>query len=312
MSQRRGGTHKEPAIAVEEETIPFGESLELPAGGLTMERTPPEESTGASAPADAPISSGSLSLDARYESETQALKLKQWKEGHFAAGMTPGTWGEEYGKWRHNFREQCVDLSKDDGNPCGFCSAIVCGALGAGRVGNMAILRQSTEWVEEEEEDETGEVKPRRFTRPKLDLVAGPYWPMLCLVTYPLIFGVSIATLVSAIPGKPAIIIIFWAVCTLGLIYALAMTAFRDPGILPRHHDAPDSSWRWSDRAHSYRPRGAWFDPDTGVIVEGFDHTCPWTGTAIGAKNMGSFQCFVALVFICLILDIVLLTGGIP
>ena len=96
---------------------------------------------------------------------------------------------------------------------------------------------------------------------------------MLCLVTYPLIFGVSIATLVYAIPGKPVIIIFFWAVCTLGLIYSLAMTAFRDPGILPRHNNAPDSTWRWSDRAHSYRPRGAWFDPDTGVIVEGFDHT---------------------------------------
>lgn len=40
--------------------------------------------------------------------------------------------------------------------------------------------------------------------------------------------------------------------------------------------------------------------------------SCPWTGTAIGSKNMSSFQCFVALVFVCLILDIVLLTGGIP
>ncbi len=99
---------------------------------------------------------------------------------------------------------------------------------------------------------------------------------MLCLVTYPLIFGVSIATLINAIPGKPWVIIIFWAACTLGLIYALAMTAFRDPGILPRYNDTPskaDDSWRWSDRAHSYRPRGAWYDPDTGVIVEGFDHT---------------------------------------
>ena len=39
--------------------------------------------------------------------------------------------------------------------------------------------------------------------------------------------------------------------------------------------------------------------------------SCPWTGTAIGAKNMGSFQMFVGLVFICLMFDIVLLTGGI-
>jgi hypothetical protein len=173
MSQRRGGTHKEPAV--EEETIPFSESLELPAGGLTMERNVPEEAENAAAAANAPVASGSLSLDARYESENQALKLKQWKEGHFAAGMSPSTWGEEYQKWRHNFRQQCTDFSHDDGNPCGCFSAVVCGALGAGRVGNMAILRQSTEWVEQEEEDETtGEMKPTRFTRPRLDFVVGP------------------------------------------------------------------------------------------------------------------------------------------
>lgn len=38
--------------------------------------------------------------------------------------------------------------------------------------------------------------------------------------------------------------------------------------------------------------------------------SCPWTGTAIGKKNMAAFQCFVGLVFACLILDIVLLTMG--
>jgi hypothetical protein len=157
MSQRRGGTHKEPVVAVEEETmtVPFGESLDLPASGLTMERNVPEPIT-ASAPTNAPVASGSLSLDARYESENQALKLKQWKEGHFASGMSPSTWGEEYQKWRYNFRAQCTDFSHDDGNPC------------------MAILRQSTEWVEQEEEDESGEMKPTRFTRPRLDFVAGP------------------------------------------------------------------------------------------------------------------------------------------
>ena len=37
-------------------------------------------------------------------------------------------------------------------------------------------------------------------------------------------------------------------------------------------------------------------------------YRCPWTGTAIGKKNMRSFQMFVALVFICLIMDIILLT----
>jgi hypothetical protein len=68
------------------------------------------------------------------------------------------------------------------------------------------------------------------------------YWPMLVCVTYPLILGVSIATLFTAIPGKHPLIILFWAICTGGLIYALAMTAFRDPGILPRYEKAPQQS----------------------------------------------------------------------
>jgi len=173
MSQRRGGTQKEPAVAVEEETIPFGEVFDPPAGALTMDRTMAEKPV-VSAGTSAPLSAGTLSLEARYESEAQALRLKQWKEGHFAAGMTAATWGDEYQKWRHNFREQCMSFDESDGVPCGCCSAAVCGVLGAGRVGNMAVLKQSTEWVEEDEEDENGEVRTRRFTRPRLDVVVGP------------------------------------------------------------------------------------------------------------------------------------------
>ena len=38
----------------------------------------------------------------------------------------------------------------------------------------MAVLKQSTEWVEEVEQDEEGEETVRRFTRPRLDIVVGP------------------------------------------------------------------------------------------------------------------------------------------
>lgn len=100
---------------------------------------------------------------------------------------------------------------------------------------------------------------------------------MLCMITYPLILGVSIVTLVTVIPKTNPLVALAWTVCTLGLIFALAMTAFRDPGILPRHSEPPPNQeanqWRWNDRALSYRPRGSWYDPDTAVIVEGFDHT---------------------------------------
>ena len=44
------------------------------------------------------------------------------------------------------------------------------------------------------------------------------------------------------------------------------------------------------------------------VLTHGLDR-CPWTGTAIGKRNMPAFQAFVGLVFVCLIFDIMLLTG---
>jgi hypothetical protein len=196
---------------------------------------------------------------------------------------------------------------------------MLCTLLGAGRVGNMAVLRQTTEWVEEvvvedddqdddDDDDEeevdddddtddeeelgrgrrrrhprhssaTSKTTTRRYTRPRLDFVVGPYWPMLCCVTYPLILGVSFWTLVGVIlaPGRlHVLVVMLWTLCTVGLIVALGLTAFRDPGILYRYQRPPPQSenqWRWSDVALTYRPRGAVYDPDTAVIVEEFDHT---------------------------------------
>ena len=88
--------------------------------------------------------------------------------------------------------------------------------------------------------------------------------------------GVSGMTLITVIPNKHPLLGMVWAVLTIGLISALALTAFRDPGILPRYHNPPpqeESGWRWNERAHTYRPRSAWYDPDTAVVVEEFDHT---------------------------------------
>ena len=155
-------------------------------------------------------------------------------------------------------------------------SAQICPLLGASRVGNMAVLKTSQEWVEEIElDEETNERTVRRFTRPRLDIVVGPYWPMLCFVTYPLIFGVSGWAFVSVIirPGTSIVLRFVWFVCTMALIIALGATAFRDPGILYRQRIQKDATWRWSDQADTYRPRHAWFDMDTAVVIEGFDHT---------------------------------------
>jgi hypothetical protein len=205
-----------------------------------------------------------------YEIRKHNHRIKKWKDSAFAVGLTEPTWKEE------RTREPYTPSLPRDDTGCLCCSAHVCALLGAGRVGNMAVLKQSQEWVEEVEDDqETGQQTVRRYARPRLDIVVGPYWPMLCFVTYPIIFGVSGWTLWSGILGKqmPAVLVFVWTVMTLSLISALALTAFRDPGIMYRNRSQQDSTWRWSDQADSYRPRHAWFDSDTAVVVEGFDHT---------------------------------------
>ena len=208
----------------------------------------------------------------RRKLERHTARVRKWKESPFACGLTEPSWREEW------LREADKRLLPPDETGCLCCSALVCAWLGAERVGNMAVLRQSREWVEEVEVDEeTGEeTVARRYLRPRLDVVIGPYWPMLVFVTYGLIFGISIWTFHTRIWGKgqPPVLVFVWCGATLGLMAALAMTACRDPGILYRTRDEPpDGTWRWSDQADSYRPRHAWFDADTAVVVEGFDHT---------------------------------------
>ena len=368
---------------------------DLEAGGG---RDNDDDATATSTTTDPDNEARPLSIERRYAKERMAAKVRNWKEGELAAGLVELTWRDELGKHRYAVdddddanganRGVCADCCKEEMEPtcgCLFLSGLVCSRLGAGRVGNMAILRESTVMVEEiindaDESDEGiesehdggrpalssngsaagagaggGAIRTRTVHRRKIDLVVGPYWPMLLCITYPLIFAVSTWTLVSAIlPGRHPLVTLIWATLTLGLIYALFGVSFRDPGILPRHRTPPVGSgrgeWRWNDQAQTYRPRGAIYDPDCAVVIEGFDHTCPWTGTimywrarrlcrlgnsfvlafcraanihlssfslssltsgtGIGRKNMPAFQAFVALVFICLIMDILLLTAA--
>lgn len=273
--------------------------------------------------------SESLSIEERYESERDNSKIRHWKESPYAVGLVEPTWADEL--TRHKISEHinsgpCGESCNDDTDPtCGCISfgAIVCSRLGAKRVGNMAVLKESVESVEDEvnEEEEIDEENPdgrrgkRIVSRRKIDLVVGPYWPMLIFVTYPLIFGVSFWAAYAGLPGKHPLFILFWFCSTMGLVVALFQTGFRDPGIMLRKREAPNgdansSGWRWNDQALTWRPRGAFYDSDCACVVEKFDHTCPWTGTAIGKKNMAPFQSFVGLVFFNLILDVYILANS--
>lgn len=354
----------------------------------------------------------SSTLDNESELLEEDPKIRHWKNSLYAVGLVEPTWADElYSRKKKgeidDNNERQVDYHDDTTAvicdcACLYLSAIVCSALGAKRIGNMAILKDrwvetsnksyissrydeetivvgddechshnsdiisgddgdgNDTLVEEEYDDDNNEedkiendisdheknsnlstkgnttrhrkvsLKPvsslpskpvrRKQSQPPtqkrhvLDLVVGPFWPMLFFVTYPLILGVSFLTAYFAvfIPGQKWFIILAWSTLTFALCFSLFSVSCRDPGIMRRHPEpgsSTDTAWRWNEEALSYRPRDALYDPECACIIEEYDHTCPWTGTAIGKKNMFAFQCFVSLVCVCLIMDVLLLTG---
>jgi hypothetical protein len=211
--------------------------------------------------------------------EEEARRIQHWKDSPFAVGLVDVTWAD----------------SRRVGRSCQNISAFICPLLNAGRVGNMVVLKQSTEKQDEE-------------NIPRLDCIMGPHWVMSVCVTYPIILVVSAITAVRIV-NQPWPLIIVWAILTLALLVALSMVACRNPGIMRRFDSQPDDEWRWNDQARTFRPKGAKYDPECAVVVESFDHTCPWTGTAIGKGNITAFRCFVGLLVVCLVMDIFLITS---
>ena len=286
------------------------------------------------------------SIDDEYQNQREQAKIRHWKESEYAAGLVEPTWADELELSRNNGQCCCCVAQEamgqvfqeeiDPGCGCIYLSAVVCSRIGAGRIGNMAVLKERYVWVERESGDADGEDgdvcdsfvgdeenlhkrravvdsdehessgattennTPKQMIRKReVQLIVGPFWPMLLFITYPLIFGVSFFTLKNAIPGKPLPLQIAWGVLTFQLIRSLFNTGFRDPGIMKRHKNPPaqevrDGSdddedetrrrvafrwqanrgaWRWSDQAQSYRPRNSMYDPDCKCIIEEFDHT---------------------------------------
>lgn len=127
----------------------------------------------------------------------------------------------------------------------------------------------------------------------------GPFWPMLCMVTIPMVVGISCAITFGTMIGRPLGWQITFLVFAFFTLACLLCTAFSDPGLLRRAGgvDAPVTAdgqlWRFDRRANSYKPPGAEYCPDCNVVIEEFDHTCPWTGTGIGKKNLKFFYGFL-------------------
>jgi hypothetical protein len=247
------------------------------------------------------------------EANSKVNRVNHWRNHPYAVGLVHPTWDDELSRSISDDYDSdteanganrfcCADSMEKEMDPTCGClafSGFVCGRLGFKRIGNMILISEKV----------VGEEREIQYTM-------GPYWPMLCFVTYPLILVVSFwtATSVVFVSNFQPLIVCAWSALTIGLCLALFFVSCTDPGILKKHSSIPEgqtsAQWRWVDRVQSYVPRGAMYDPDCAVVVEQFDHTCPWTGTAIGKKNMPAFQAFIALLFTCLIMDIILLTSA--
>lgn len=164
----------------------------------------------------------------------------------------------------------------------------------AKRLGNMTILCES--------QMSSGE---RR-----LHAVVGPYWPMMAFVTFPVIIICSMLIAYMMLPNLPkAVQVIYWTL-TIWVCVALLRVACSDPGIFKRVWKKPTETggvmWVYSTQGQTWRPRTALYSRDCNVIVEGFDHTCPWTGTAIGKGNIEAFDCFTRSIVVLAVFDIIL------
>lgn len=106
-------------------------------------------------------------IEEQYNSEREQTKSRHWQQSDYAAGLVEPTWDDEY-ETQHRHKNCCVSCccpsptmgggmfneEIDPGCGCIYLSAVCCSKLGAGRVGNMAILKERYVMVEVDDEDE--------------------------------------------------------------------------------------------------------------------------------------------------------------
>lgn len=144
-------------------------------------------------------------------------------------------------------------------------------------------------------------------------IVAGPCWPFCLFVTVPLILGisglVSYFLVLNEDSGLPSWIAYVYFPCVAAVLLALCCVSCRNPGLMERVTDeeAGEGGWFWNEQVGSFRPPGALYCRECGVLIQEYDHLCPWTGTGIGHGNMLAFKIFVVGVNILCYFSIILL-----
>lgn len=266
-----------------------------------------------------PVDTNSWSYIASHDTDTEMVQ--RWKESKFAVGLTHASWKDEpiVCCWQRN---TTID-SQDNNNNRNCCTPLNITAIccrNAGRVGNMVVLYQYMESYHDP-------VTSTTTQRPRLKIVLGPYWMVLLFITVPVFSFFTCLTGISRMRTiESTTLWILYIVCTCGLFTSLLMVGCRNPGILYRHTAPPPippnvaivndddtttqntAAWLWNDQALSYRPKHAKYDTECAALIEKFDHTCPWTGTAIGKNNMSWFRCFCFFVIVDLLFNALLLT----
>ena len=91
-------------------------------------------------------------------------------------------------------------------------------------------------------------------------------------------------------------------------LVALMCTAMSDPGIYPRHSKPLEDSWTYSEYAQSYRPAGVIYCQQCQVLIEEYNHFCPWSGIVIGKGNEPFFQVFITSTVLALLYDVVIVS----
>lgn len=177
------------------------------------------------------------------------------------------------------------------------CAMCKCATLG-----KMIVLCECS--VEEEDKH----LMPEGYANTrKIRWMVGPYWSML-IVTYLIVFTITALVYATVVPVREIPEIVVGLILTAMTILFLSLTAFSDPGVFPKHDRPKGPNWNYSGQAQSFRPPNVIFCRESMLLIEDYDHFCPWSGTVIGGKNVKFFHCFVSCLVLTMIYDVVLLS----
>ena len=65
--------------------------------------------------------------------------------------------------------------------------------------------------------------------------------------------------------------------------------------------------WSYSNQAGSFRPPKVIFCRECKLLIDQYDHFCPWSGTVIGAKNIQYFHSFVSVLVLTMLYDAIII-----